>query len=259
MESLQSVLDKCLSAIAAGELTPEQCLARYPKHAKALRPLLRAAERTAAARPIGASPEFRARSRARLQAHMRAHPRGGNALRPQPRRLFAMSLALAVALFAVTTASAQSALPGTALYGWKRASEAAWVAVQPSSEARLVAELAIAERRLVEAQAVADDPARAAIALQGYAEAMQAVQQLTAERPELAAQADAALAVQSDRLKILQDVGLKIPDVRQDPPPTADQRSGGNSVVLPSAVPAPVATGLSAAATRVPQSQLRNP
>ncbi len=55
-----------------------------------------------------------------------------------------------------TVFAAQGALPGTPLYSVKRASETAYVTVQPSANARLAAQEEIINRRFDEAEKVAD-------------------------------------------------------------------------------------------------------
>jgi hypothetical protein len=78
--------------------------------------------------------------------------------------------AILVAAFLVTgTARAQSALPGDALYAWKRTSEQAWLSVSPDP---VGTEIILANRRLEEWIAVGNDPARNAGALADYSSAI---------------------------------------------------------------------------------------
>lgn len=89
-----------------------------------------------------------------------------------PRAFQRMSVvyAILVAAFLVTgTARAQSALPGDALYAWKRTSEQAWLSVSPDP---VGTEIILADRRLEEWIAVGNDPARNAGALADYSSAI---------------------------------------------------------------------------------------
>jgi hypothetical protein len=82
---------------------------------------------------------------------------------------------IALALLVVGTAYAQSALPGSALYGWKLVSENAWRLVSPDP---VGTDLAVAARRADELIAVGSDPALRAQALQAY---LEVVTRLTSE------------------------------------------------------------------------------
>lgn len=253
MSTLETALDGCLEALASGEMTLEECLVRYPEHALELRPLLLAAVRVSDSPAIAPSPQFRARAREQLVAHMRAHPQPVSPRAVLARSSFASrarglagALASAVLVLAVAgTAAAQWALPGHALYGWKRASESAWVSLQPGPQLKLETQLAIAARRLAEAEAVAGDPARVTTALEGYAASIAAIQSLTAEHPDLQAEVDAALARQSERLNDLRDEGLTIPPNETLPTPPSLTPTGAvpTLLVVPTGV-VPIPTGV---------------
>src|SRR5205814_4161434 len=97
----------------------------------------------------------------------------------------ALGFAALTALFLIAgTTLAQTALPGSAGYGWKIASERVWRAVQPNP---LAADLYLADRRASELAQVADDPRAEAIALQGYRQALKVLSQypLPASQPEI--------------------------------------------------------------------------
>jgi hypothetical protein len=81
-----------------------------------------------------------------------------------------VTYAMLMAVLLITgTARAQSALPGDALYGWKRTSEQAWLSVSPDP---LGTDIILANRRLDEYIAVKKDPARSASALDDYVHAL---------------------------------------------------------------------------------------
>lgn len=164
MNEFSEILDDCLRRISDGRSRPEECLALYPEHARELEPLLRAAGRLERGRGILPSDSFRARTRARVMAHARAHPpRSTGGLRPAWRMAVSLTV-LAIVLMLSTTAFAQAAVPGDALYGWKLSSEHVWRAV---SADQLTVDLALADRRTDELAGAAHDPLLEAQALNG--------------------------------------------------------------------------------------------
>ncbi len=151
MEELELALDDCLQRLASGKASLAQCLARYPQYAAELRPMLEAAlelQRGKAVRPSGA---VRDRTRAKLQQHIKAHPRQPRKIQVVPRLAF-MLVILAFALLAAGTGAAQGAMPGQILYGLKLSSERAWRAAAPDPVA---ADLYLADRHAKELMAVA--------------------------------------------------------------------------------------------------------
>jgi hypothetical protein len=174
MTDFEQVLDECLYDLEQGASNVDQCLARHPKHAAQLRPVLLIAEQFKQGRAIEPSPAFKARARAKLTLHMREYPR-----RRFPRFTFAFwrfatnVAMITLALLATGTVYAQSALPGDSFYGWKLTSEKAWRVVSPDP---IRTDLVIANRRIAEMNAVADDPVRSALALEGYEEVLTRLQ-----------------------------------------------------------------------------------
>jgi len=163
-----STLDDCIERLARGE-TLQACLSRYPEQAVELEPYLRTATRIeTSAKQIHPSPAFKARGRARLTAHMAAHPRALKIRVPGRFRFPWLVLGLAICLVALavtTTVLAQSALPGGTLYPLKLSSEQAWQMVSPDPAG---VGLVLAQRRVDEALAVSGDAKAQGIALQGY-------------------------------------------------------------------------------------------
>lgn len=182
MTEFEQVLEQCLDDLEGGASNVDQCLARHPKHAAQLKPVLLIAAGLEQGRALEPSAVFKARARAKLTLYMQAHPR-----RSTPSGFafwkFATSLAMiTLALLATGTAYAQSALPGDLFYEWKLLSERAWRAVSPDP---IRTDLMIANRRIDELNAVAYDPVRSALALEGYQEVLTRLQsELDAETLE---------------------------------------------------------------------------
>lgn len=170
MTEFEQVLDGCLSDLEQGASNVDECLARHPKHAVQLKPVLLTAERFEQGLAIEPSPAFKARARARLTLHMQAHPRHRSSRSGFAFWRLATGLAmLMLALLAAGTAYAQGALPGDLFYEWKLTSENAWRTVSPDP---VRTDLMIANRRMDEMNAVASDPVRSALALEGYQEVL---------------------------------------------------------------------------------------
>jgi hypothetical protein len=164
MWELDDILEQSLSQITAGKARVESCLLSYPAVADQLKPLLLAAEELRSVPKPVLSPAAKARLEERVLAAAAAHPR----LRPAGRRqwlggmsrwrwafstLTALVLVVFLLMTTLVTASAD-ALPGSPLYGLKRATEDAWLWVAPErSEPEL--HLRLARRRLQEIEGLA--------------------------------------------------------------------------------------------------------
>ena len=182
MTEFEQALDACLHDLEQGASNVDQCLARHPRHAAQLKPILLLTEAFEQGRAIEPSPAFKARTRAKLTLHMQAHPRR-SAQAGFAFWRFATNLVMVVLAFlAAGTVYAQSALPGDLFYDWKLASENVWRVVSPDP---ISTDLAIAQRRMDEMHAVANDPVRSALALEGYQEVLTRLQaELDAETLE---------------------------------------------------------------------------
>ncbi|HMQ50818.1 MAG TPA: hypothetical protein PKE64_00185 [Anaerolineae bacterium] len=222
---LEYVLDECLTQLANGETTVEECLSRHPEYARDLHHLLKAASWLQQGREVHPTPVFKARARAKLSTHMRNHPR-----RHTARGLFsfpmllgrtlnlAVGLAAVLILFVSTgTVLAQSALPGSALYQWKLASEQALRQVHPDP---LTVDLLIAQRRANDLRQVVGNPEGEAMALAGYEQTL--AQLATYTLPQDQQRIHEALSRQQASLGQAQVV---VPELEQflevDPTPTA--------------------------------------
>jgi hypothetical protein len=169
MTEFEQVLEQCLDDLEQGASNVDQCLARHPRHAAQLRPVLLTAAGLEQGRVVEPSAAFKARARAKLTLHMQAHPRQSVYSGFTFWRLATSLAMILLALLATGTVYAQSALPGDLFYEWKLASERAWRAVSPDP---IRTDLAIANRRIDELNAVAHDPLLSALALEGYQEVL---------------------------------------------------------------------------------------
>lgn len=165
MNDFDDVLQQCLDNIASDNSTPEQCLARYPQFSSQLQPYLLAAWQLKYGREVRPSPFFKDRLRADLTQKIRSSPRPIRGLPLFFSRMALNVTVLVVAVVMVSTAFAQAALPGEALYSWKLASEGVWqtVTIDP-----LGTELRISNRRINEYVAISKDETRRTRVLNGY-------------------------------------------------------------------------------------------
>jgi hypothetical protein len=166
-DSLIDAFDDCLRAMEAGA-TLDAALARYPRLAAELRPMLLAARIAQPAEPIRVPRQSEEASHARFMA------RAQQLRRTQPRvvrgwwkswvimpRLAFAALALVLAGFGVVSASASS-LPGDALYGVKRTVERAQLSFTPA-EGRASLEQEFERRRVEEVKALVQQGREATI------------------------------------------------------------------------------------------------
>jgi hypothetical protein len=224
MNNLDLILDECLTRLASGASSVEECLVRYPEQAAQLKPLLHTAaimERNHI-HNIQPSPAFKSRARAQLTAHMQDHPR--RRIGPFSRiRQVAISLAVVVMAFMVTgTAFAQDALPGQPLYAWKLSSERTWRAVAPDP---IAVDLSLARRRLAELKAVGKDPEREAQALEGYQTVLARLKSENNGHNE-----DRILEALKAHREQLFEEGVTIPELDDYLAPSSDSNPPANSV-----------------------------
>lgn len=169
MNQLEAILDDCLRRMTAEGYSVRQCLEQHPQHRAELAPLLESAQRMQRAGGLSASPSYKSTTKAMIMARAEAQ-------QPKPRRerlpawrLGVAAVAVAFLLLASTTAFAQAAVPGEALYEWKLTSEEVWRAVSPD---RVGVDLTLAGRRAAELTRVASDPLGQPRARQAYHEAL---------------------------------------------------------------------------------------
>jgi hypothetical protein len=159
---LATTLDQCLSQVESGKARIRSCLLAYPSQAEELEPLLFAAEvlRT------GPRPELSPESETRIATLV--FGRAFAAPRPERRAerhvgsrwnlswaFAALSALLFVAVLSSSSLAhaATGALPGSALYSAKLATETAWLWLAPAREEAAL-HLRFAERRLAETEAL---------------------------------------------------------------------------------------------------------
>jgi hypothetical protein len=159
---VESILEECLSQLATGEGTVQDCLAAHPQEAHELRPLLLAAEGMRAVRKPTLPPAAKVRIEAQVlgafDAGAEARQDAGRRARIRPTwRWLPVGLG-AAAVFAILLLAvlglAQTALPGSPLYGVKRAVEDVRLWATPA-DAEPALRLRFAQRRLDEMEALA--------------------------------------------------------------------------------------------------------
>lgn len=250
MANLEHALEDCVTRLANGQARLEDCLALYPEHANELRRLFLAVSQLERGRTVKASSGFKARTRAQLKAHMAAHPRGrtvvGLASIPWVKFRLTFGVAVLVVLFLITgTALAQGALPGSAGYGWKIASERVWRVFQPDP---LAADLVLTQRRADELAQVVGDSRAQAIALQGYRQALE-----TLNRYNLPAAQPIIRDVLAEQKHSLDQVGLDVPELNELlPPATSGPAPPVSTPVLPTSTQAPPTSVAPAGTVAVP-------
>ncbi len=205
MNDFEAILETCVDQIASGDSTLEECLARYPKYAAQLEPILFTATHLRSGRDIKPSPFLRGRIRAELNHAMESSPRQKSKL---PLFFWRMALNVAVLLFALimtNTVFAQGALPGESLYNWKLTSERVWRVISTDP---LGTDLQLANRRITEYVAVSSDETRRARVLVSYNELLVRFQSEGKDTD----QERILLALQSQR-DSLNKAGLSIPEL----------------------------------------------
>ena len=171
MKTFEDILAQCLESIENGE-SVEACLERYPEHARELEPLLRLAVTLQRTEPPRLSPTAFARGRELVVQAAAAHQRNrhrtgrttiisffrrGRRAYSRPSRTSkwtsqAAAIAAAVVLTLASTVWASgNSLPGTPLYGVKRATENVQSLLYLSPEAKANWHASLAARRLEEA------------------------------------------------------------------------------------------------------------
>lgn len=228
MSKLEHALDGAIALLQEGN-SLEEALNHYPELRQELAPLLAATLQVRKVE-LGATPAFKARSRAQLLGHIAAHPRQ----RPSSGLLrFAVGLAtVALALTSATTAMAQSSLPGHTLHPVKLYSEQVWRALHSNP---IQADLAIAQRRLEELLAVQSE--QVPDALSAYAASLEVLRRDVEALPDRALSAQTVLHAQRQQVQqVLEAVGSTSDDVFTIMP-TLDQLITANPTQVPLTTP----------------------
>lgn len=243
MTEFEKVLQECLHDLEQGASNIEECLRRYPNYAPELEPILLTTAYLERARAANISDPFRARVRTKLIRHMHVHPRK-TARRSFLFTRFATGFAvILLALLAVGTAYAQSALPGEIFYAWKLKSESAWRAVSPDP---IGTDLAIAERRMEELIAVQGDQQLYAQTLSAY---LEVADRLKSEAsPQTEARISAILNAQTEELN---RSGIVLPQLEEEIPPLEPPTYV--PLTTPAAIPLPILETPQVEPTRLPE------
>lgn len=151
----RDIFEECLELVLDRGETLEECLRRYPEHARELKSLLETAMATRKAVAVQPSPEFRERARQQFYAALRQMPaqkkRAGFSWGRQPQWATVVAVVLAVLLVSSgTVAAASSSMPDQPLYPVKRATEQARLALTPSPLRKAELYARLADRRVVE-------------------------------------------------------------------------------------------------------------
>jgi hypothetical protein len=207
--------------------TVEECLRRYPEHARELKSLLETATATKKATAVQPTPEFRERARQQFYAALRQMPaqkkRAGFSWGGQPRWATVVAVVLAILLVSSgTVAAASGSMPDQPLYPVKRASEQVRLALtfSPLHRAELYARLA--DRRVLEIVYLAsknkpEQVQRATQALYGH---LARIADLTATQEMVAREAGAPMLMLTETPTLgktaLPSLTVEVPAVPQD-------------------------------------------
>lgn len=235
---INEILMKCLNAIESSEMTPAECVERYPEHRQQLAVLLHTWETISGAPLVEASPAFRRVAASRLKNRLGTqrpetfsqkirliwHSTTHTFSRSFSKRWIAIATIVLLALLgtgAGVAYAADGALPGDPLYSAKTTIEAVRLAFSgPEGDVHLFNEFAntrVAEMQALTAAGRNDDMASAA---EGYENAISglanAMAKLAADDPARA-EAHAALlaAAHETRTAKLNELLGKVPEQAQ--------------------------------------------
>ena len=223
----RDIFEECLELVLVKGETVEECLRRYPEHARELKSLLETATATKKATAVQPSPEFRERARQQFYAALRQMPaqkkRAGFSWGGQPRWATVVAVVLAILLLSSgTVAAASGNMPDQPLYPVKRASEQVRLALtfSPLHRAELYARLA--DRRVLEIVYLAsknkpEQVQRATQALDGH---LARIADLTATQKMVAREAGATMLMLTETPTLgktaLPSLTVEVPAVPQD-------------------------------------------
>jgi hypothetical protein len=159
---LSRILDECLAELAAGG-SAEACLARYPKQASELAPMLAAARDLTTLQSIRLSEPARLRAKATLRRTLAGQRAASKEqVRPfSPARGLAWGVAgifVVVLVLAIGASTVAASQPGDLAYPVRVVLEELPVAFQTSMQARLAFQMKIADRRLADVTSHGYDP-----------------------------------------------------------------------------------------------------
>jgi len=178
---LEAILDECLHDVSTRGERIERCLQRYPQHAGQLAPLIQVADRIQKTRhptlSVSATKAIEQRLLERATDLRQSRVKPSLWSLPLPLRPLVTVAATLIVVLALVLAggggmvyASTDSLPGSPLYGVKRATEQVQLFLTPAGTGRAELHLKFAQRRLEEVQALAeikvqvDEEALAAIA-----------------------------------------------------------------------------------------------
>ena len=226
---LKAILDQCLHEMSTRGETVERCLQRYPQYAQQLAPLIQAADRIQKTRhprlSVSASKaiEQRLLKRAAELRRSRAKPSPWPlpfSLRPLATVAATLIVVLALVLAGgggIVYASTDS-LPGSPLYGVKRATEQVQLSLTPAGTSRAELHIKFAQRRLEEVQALAEIKGQVdEEALAALAEATDLALEETEKAPaqDKSALLDKLVSLTERQQTVLERVLAEAPDAAQ--------------------------------------------
>ncbi|HRF47687.1 MAG TPA: DUF5667 domain-containing protein [Anaerolineales bacterium] len=164
---LDLILEQALQLRATG-VALEACLERFPDHAEALRPLLEAADLTAAG--LDAATPLPTPDLARGRARLIAAARSSRSRAPAAPWRWAVAALIAIGLVLTMGVASSRALPGDLLYPVKRAIEDARFALAGEPEAREALRTEVSGRRQAEVEALIGLGREASLVFEGVVE-----------------------------------------------------------------------------------------
>jgi hypothetical protein len=228
---LEAILDECLHCTSTRGESIERCLQRYPQHAGQLTPLIQVADRIrTTSHPKLSASATKAIERRLLKRATELRPsRAQTGLWPFPSSLRPLVTAFAtlIVILALILAggggivyASTDSLPGSPLYGVKRATEEVQLFLAPTGTRRAELHINFAQRRLEEVQALAqakkgkvDEETLAAIA----EETDLALEEVEGAHPADKSDLLEKLASLTERQQaVLKGVQLKAPEAAQE-------------------------------------------
>lgn len=237
-----NILDDCLERLHRGE-TIAACLAAYPEHAAALKPLLETARRTQQAVSVTPRPEFRQAAAAQFAKAVREMPAAKKrgfffGLKPAWTTLIVVVIVLLAG--GGTVGAASNSLPDSPLYPVKMATESVQLALTFSTEGKAELYASFADERVDEiiqmaAEGKITEVERATVRLGDQLLAMSGLTAPSAESgAALMESADSFLAASSPETRATPPPATQTPPATTLPPSTPP--------VIVTQVPAPTVT-----------------
>jgi hypothetical protein len=226
---LEAILDECLHGMSTRAETIERCLQRYPQHAGQLAPLIQVADRIReASHPtlsVSATKAVEQRLLKRATELRQSEAKSSCWSFPFSLRPLGTVAAMLIVVLALVLAggggivyASTDSLPGSPLYGVKRAAEQAQLFLAPAGTKRVELHIKFAQRRLEEVQALAeikgqvDEEALAAIAEETEL-ALEGIEKAPAQ--DKSALLDKLVSLTERQQAVLEEVWAEAPEAAQ--------------------------------------------